>query len=203
MSTITLTIKEIQDLAMFAGIAIDESKPVDADQAEATITIGPCPEVGLRDGDAGHELRRHYRMVAFFEEYPEEGCHGLGPEIEVNSERRDAEVEGALECVVRRVPVDFKSVAAESGLSRGNLCYLPEWGWCVKNTHGEPGPDIAVITASELEEGETRLAVENGIWCFYGPQKCERCGSVERPELVLDGGLRMEKCPQCGVLSER
>lgn len=80
MKNITLTVREIQDLAMFAGIKIDCSQPSEHDDDEATITIGPCPAKGIHDEDASKA--RHYKAIAWFEEYPEEGCHGLGPEIE-------------------------------------------------------------------------------------------------------------------------
>jgi hypothetical protein len=80
MNTMTLTVNEIQDLAMFAGIALDQSRRADYEDGGASITIGPCPPKGVHDEDASKT--RHYRAIAWFEEYPEEGCHGLGPETQ-------------------------------------------------------------------------------------------------------------------------
>jgi hypothetical protein len=88
MKSITLTVKEIQDLAMFAGIVLDESRRVDEEDGDTPITVGPCPLNGLRDGD-GEEVTRHYRHIAWFEEYPEEGCHGLGEEAEAPTMKAD------------------------------------------------------------------------------------------------------------------
>ena len=71
----TLTINEIYDLAFVAGLSIAE-RPEDG---EMTITIGTCPEAGLHCETSGKT--RKYRMIAWFEEYPEEGSMGLGPEM--------------------------------------------------------------------------------------------------------------------------
>ncbi len=71
--------------------------------------------------------------------------------------------------MVRRIPVDFRAVAEESGMTRGKLCHSPIFGWCVQNTHGDNVPDVATITAPELAPGEVRLAVVDGHWCFYAP----------------------------------
>ncbi len=75
---ITLTVQEICDLARFAGISLDESRMPDEDSMETPICIGGCPEQGVRE--EGEEIGKHYRFIAWLEEYPEEGVMGLGPE---------------------------------------------------------------------------------------------------------------------------
>lgn len=67
----------------------------------------------------------------------------------------------------RRVPIDFESVAKESGLTRGKLCHSPHFGWCVQNMQGADGPDIGAVTPPAMQPSETRIAVEDGHWCFY------------------------------------
>jgi hypothetical protein len=80
MKTLTLTVDEIADLARFAGLVLDETRCTGpAEEGEIEISVGPCPEGGLYE-EAGGE-RKHYRVIAWFDEYPEEGSEGLGPEI--------------------------------------------------------------------------------------------------------------------------
>lgn len=80
MKKLTLTVNEIADLARFAGLVLDEKRCVgSADEGETEIAVGACPDGGLyeNDGDKG----KHYRLIAWFDEYPEEGSVGLGAEI--------------------------------------------------------------------------------------------------------------------------
>lgn len=77
---------------------------------------------------------------------------------------------GAVERLVRRIPVDFRAVAAEAGMTHGKLCYSTWAGWCVQNATRNPAwPDLATITPPPMQPRETRLAVANGHWCFYAP----------------------------------
>lgn len=71
-----LTIKEIKNLAEFAGLTVLD---IDQDEAETEITVEPCGKEGLRDGKL--DKPRFYAHIAWFTEYPEEGAAGLGPEI--------------------------------------------------------------------------------------------------------------------------
>lgn len=87
--TLVLSVEEIIDLARFAGIELDESKLPDEEERETPICIGTCPVSGLCD--EGDGVVRHYRMVAWYEEYPEEGSFGLGREI--GEEEVDSNVE--------------------------------------------------------------------------------------------------------------
>ena len=75
---ITLTVNEIYDLARFAGLPLDESQKPDEDEGETTYSVGRCPEKGLLDDDGS---MKRYRLIAWLEEYPEEGYLGLGDEI--------------------------------------------------------------------------------------------------------------------------
>lgn len=71
--------------------------------------------------------------------------------------------------MVGRIPVDFRTIAAETGMTRGKLC-RSEWaGWVVQNTTGNTAwPDMATVTTPPTAEGET-LTVEDGHWCVYAP----------------------------------
>ena len=69
--------------------------------------------------------------------------------------------------LVRRIPVDFRAIAAETGMTRGKLCRSTWAGWAVQNTTGNPDwPDMATVTPPATEAGET-LKVEDNHWCFY------------------------------------
>lgn len=68
---LTLTVKEIADLAEAAGLDVG---PVPTDEAFTEYTITDCPKEGL-DEDG---IRTQYRKIAFITEYPEEGSFGLG-----------------------------------------------------------------------------------------------------------------------------
>ena len=81
-----------------------------------------------------------------------------------------ANPQGSQQRMVRRIPVDFRAVAEEAGMTRGKLCCSTWAGWCVQNTTQNPAwPDMATITPPEMLPGEVRLAVVDGHWCFYAP----------------------------------
>lgn len=73
---VTLTGKEIRELAEFAGLQIVEHNY--ADEYETEITI-ETPS-GFLVNDDGEE--EYYRLIAYFTEEPEEGAIGLGDAIE-------------------------------------------------------------------------------------------------------------------------
>lgn len=85
---LTLTIAEIKDLAECAGLVLKEGCEPDADDLETEITIIDCPKDGVKDDD---NRPTHYAHVAYFDEYPEEGCYPLGEELKTPN----AEVSGA------------------------------------------------------------------------------------------------------------
>lgn len=72
---ITLTVREINDLAEFAGLVLDGNRlgpSVDEMEAEISITTEPTE---CKDDDGKVE---RYAHVAYFSEYPDEGCMPLG-----------------------------------------------------------------------------------------------------------------------------
>ena len=75
-----LTIAEIVDLAALAGLVLKEGCGPDADELESEITIKDCNGDFLLDDDGVTPL--YYKRIAYFSEYPEEGCIGLGEEVQ-------------------------------------------------------------------------------------------------------------------------
>ncbi|MBL4864907.1 MAG: hypothetical protein JKY67_00850 [Pseudomonadales bacterium] len=71
---ITLTGKEIKDLAEFAGFTVTG----DVDCLDAEFDICRCPKGGFINDDGTFE---HFRYVASMSEYCEEGYVPLGDEI--------------------------------------------------------------------------------------------------------------------------
>ena len=71
-----LTIHQIRNLAAFAGLVVTPD-PVDDTQneKETEIAVAPCPPQGVKDED--DESIIHCQLVAYFEEYPEEGVYPL------------------------------------------------------------------------------------------------------------------------------
>ena len=74
-----LTIAEIRDLAQFAGLVLTDECKADTSEDESEIAVEDCHDGGLIDTDAAKVCR--YAHVAYFADYPEEGSHGLGPEL--------------------------------------------------------------------------------------------------------------------------
>lgn len=77
---ITLTVKEIEDLAKFAGLSIQDNTNPEEDEYEADITIADWPDNGVLD-DSNKEMRPH-RFIAYLTDYPAEGCFPLGSPTE-------------------------------------------------------------------------------------------------------------------------
>ena len=73
---ITLTGKEILELALCAGFSVVEN--YDSDELETEWDIQACPAEGVLNDD--NEIE-HYRHVAWLAEYPEEGAFPLGDPI--------------------------------------------------------------------------------------------------------------------------
>lgn len=80
---LTLTIAEIMDLAQCAGLVLKEGCEPDADELQTEIVVMEGPKHGVRDDDG---KTTHYAHVAYFDEYPEEGCFPLGAELSPNGE---------------------------------------------------------------------------------------------------------------------
>ena len=78
--SITLTGKEIKDLAEFAGFEVMELTGMEEEALEAEITISECCKKGILDEECAGPAK-HYAHIACMAEYPEEGCYPLGDEI--------------------------------------------------------------------------------------------------------------------------
>lgn len=73
---LTLTGREIKDLAEAVGLVI---QPLNYDdELETEMTIIKCPATGVLDDDG---KATHYEHVAYLSEYPEEGTFPLGEEL--------------------------------------------------------------------------------------------------------------------------
>ncbi len=66
----------------------------------------------------------------------------------------------------RQVPINFQTIAEETSLRRGKLGRSPIFGWGVQNVHGEAGANFCCIDPPQMSDGETRLWIECGHWCF-------------------------------------
>jgi hypothetical protein len=76
-----LTGEEIKDLAEFAGFNVSSNDAHDSlqDILEAELSVEKGDRLGVLDDD-GITIK-HYKYIACFYEYPEEGYTGLGKEI--------------------------------------------------------------------------------------------------------------------------
>lgn len=86
---LTLTIEEIRHLALLCGLVVAEPSEMDKeDERETEIAIAPWAAKGMQ-GDDG--MLPPHRYIAYFDEYPEEGCVPLGsPNAEVSDRRPPA-----------------------------------------------------------------------------------------------------------------
>lgn len=75
---LTMTIKEIADLAESAGLVLAPDGGLDEDSKDTEITIIDCPKEGVADDDGKPTF---FKYVAYFTDYPEEGCFPLGDEL--------------------------------------------------------------------------------------------------------------------------
>lgn len=91
------------------------------------------------------------------------------PTGQINAQGRDSDLATGGLVLLRRQEIDFRRVAAESGLTRGKLAHSPHFGWGVQNSYGDPGPDFGCITPPAFEPGETELRIDCSQWHFYGP----------------------------------
>ena len=78
--SIVLTVAEIIDLARFAGVYICLDHLPEDDNTEDMIKITEAHPEGALDEDTGKRIKTRY--IALYEDYPEEGCFPLGPELE-------------------------------------------------------------------------------------------------------------------------
>ena len=76
--SITLTIKEIEDLATFAGFVINEDNHEEGFyETEIVVdSAGPGQSFGIPMEEGGKTYQ--FKHIAYFEELKEEGCFPLG-----------------------------------------------------------------------------------------------------------------------------
>lgn len=79
---LTLTVEQIKDLAEFAGFTLHSRFM--PEEMVSEVVICECPANGVKcEGEPSDPMAvAHYKHVAYFAEYPDEGCHGLGPEVD-------------------------------------------------------------------------------------------------------------------------
>lgn len=70
----------------------------------------------------------------------------------------------ALQRLVRRFPIDFRAIAAETGCTKGTIGHNSMFGWHVQNGNGPA--DFCPFTPPEIAEGET-LRIEGREWAVY------------------------------------
>ena len=75
---ISLTVREIMDLAKYSGIDLDENNASDIDEMETIVCLCSCHPDGVKNEDGSIE---HFNFVIYFEDYPEEGVIPLGNPI--------------------------------------------------------------------------------------------------------------------------
>lgn len=74
--SLALTIEEIRHLAQFCGMIPQEPTASEAeDERETEIVIAPWPSKGVKGDD---EMLPPHKHIAYYREYPEEGCVPLG-----------------------------------------------------------------------------------------------------------------------------
>lgn len=69
--------------------------------------------------------------------------------------------------LVRRLVIDWRAIAKETGCTRGTLAHSPVFGWGVR---GNGPADFCAITPPTIAEGE-ELRIEEGMWAVYSPNK--------------------------------
>lgn len=78
MNNTTLTVAEIKELAEFAGFRL-VNDPIPEDELEMEIVVARCPAQGVKDDDG---KIYHHRLMAYYEDLPEEGVFPLGASLE-------------------------------------------------------------------------------------------------------------------------
>ena len=72
---IDLTVAEIIDLAVGAGLQLDPNIPTERYDPDVVVCITKCPAEGVTDDDGTVE---HYDLIMYFEDCPEETVIPLG-----------------------------------------------------------------------------------------------------------------------------
>ena len=75
---ITLTVKEIAELAEYAGLTLHSRFMPEGDDLDVEYTVIECPPTGTTDDDGNV---KYYAHVAYSTDYPDEGVCPLGDEV--------------------------------------------------------------------------------------------------------------------------
>jgi hypothetical protein len=89
---LTLTVAEIVDLAIAAGLVINQKPMPDAGEMKDKFTIIVCPTRGVRNNGKVS----HYAHVAYMLDYPEKGIFPLGPEVAPGKNGRYSALDDAI-----------------------------------------------------------------------------------------------------------
>ncbi len=79
--------------------------------------------------------------------------------------------------VVRRLPIDWRGIARETGCTRGTLARSPVFGWGVR---GNGPADFCCITPPTVKAYE-ELRIEEGMWAVYAPNANDEGGPETPP----------------------
>jgi len=85
--SVTLSGKEIRDLAQAAGFEISDRTKDDKDLLFDDYVVQVCPKEGVII-DNGWPERKHYSYIAYCLSCPEEGCFPLGNELDFVGKRK-------------------------------------------------------------------------------------------------------------------
>jgi hypothetical protein len=75
---ITLTVKQIADLAGYAGLVLNQRFIPKGDDLETEYTVMECPPTGTTDYEG---KVKHYAHIAYVTDYPDDGVCPLGDEV--------------------------------------------------------------------------------------------------------------------------
>ena len=122
MKLLTLTMEEIRHLAQFCGMVITKATDKEKeDERETEITIAPWPAKGVKGDDGMLPPHKH---IAYYEEYPEEGCLPLGSP---NQEKAVSELQGA--CARAEGIVPFASARGSAARPNSASSFIK---WCCR-----------------------------------------------------------------------
>lgn len=87
---------------------------------------------------------------------------------------------GSDQRLVRRFPIDFRAIAAETGCTKGTIGHNSMFGWHVQNGNGLA--DFCAFIPPEIASDET-LRIEGREWAVYSPNdQDQRTGAGEARE---------------------
>lgn len=112
---LTLTGKEIKDLAEAVGLVIAYHDYTD--EFETEMTIIDCPAEGVKDDGSEPE---HYRHVAYLTDYPGEGVFTLGDEIQDGTQKANQSTfDPGSECLKNHRQCEAPDICGRAGCCMG------------------------------------------------------------------------------------